>query len=459
MANVRDFGATGDGRTDDTEAILHALNDGDGVLEFPRGTYRISATIPLQTSRLGYVGVRGDAGATRVLMTAAGPAFRVIGDHQGSALPRTVKPHTWEKERFPVLSDLEILGEHPDAVGIELYRTMQATISRVAIRNCRIGIHLPERNRNVIIGDCQIYDNSEFGVFFDRCNLHQIIIHGSHISYNKRAGIKSLGGDVHNLQITGNDIEYNNSPDDSTAAPGEPRGAEIWFDARDGIISEVTIASNTIQATVQPGGANVRIWGGENPTAYGARLIAITGNVLGSQTRGLDLRWAHRVTISGNTIYDNPDLSVFAANCSAISLSGNTHSWRGGVHAGLRDALCFEDCDNCSLTGLVLEDSGQQRGEQGGAVMMLRCADMAVSNCQIVDPHLRGIDLHDCRRCRLSDNSIVDRREPAALQEAIRVTGAGGGHLIQHNLIHAATRPAINAVKDGSLIQGNFETV
>ena len=45
MADVRDFGAVGDGVADDTGAIEHALADGDGLLVFPRGEYRISRPI------------------------------------------------------------------------------------------------------------------------------------------------------------------------------------------------------------------------------------------------------------------------------------------------------------------------------------------------------------------------------------------------------------------------------
>lgn len=144
-------------------------------------------------------------------MAGAGPAIRVIGDHQGTASPSSVQPHTWDKERFPTITGIEVVGEHSDSVGIELRKTMKCVISQVQIRRCRIAVHLVERNRDFLLADSHLDDNHENGLFFDRCNLHQIIVQGCHISWNKVAGIKSLGGDVHNLQIVGNDIEYNNA--------------------------------------------------------------------------------------------------------------------------------------------------------------------------------------------------------------------------------------------------------
>ncbi|MCA9096022.1 MAG: hypothetical protein KDA68_21225, partial [Planctomycetaceae bacterium] len=47
MSNVKNFGATGDGISDDTEAIRHAVREGDHVLHFPPGTYRITGTIEI----------------------------------------------------------------------------------------------------------------------------------------------------------------------------------------------------------------------------------------------------------------------------------------------------------------------------------------------------------------------------------------------------------------------------
>ena len=47
MSNVKNFGATGDGQTDDTAAIQHAIKDGDGLLEFPKGAYLITSPLEI----------------------------------------------------------------------------------------------------------------------------------------------------------------------------------------------------------------------------------------------------------------------------------------------------------------------------------------------------------------------------------------------------------------------------
>ena len=236
MAFVNHFGAAGDGQRDDTEALEHALAAGDGVLELAKGSYRITRPIVIDTTRTGYAAVRGTGGTSRIIMDGAGPALRIVGDHRGTAQPRSYQDHTWDKERFPTISGIEILGRHAEASGIELRKTTKTTIREVLVRRCVDGIRLVERNRDFILSDSHLLDNHRYGLFFDRCNLHQIIVHGNHISWNKQAGIKSLDGDVHNLQITGNDIEYNNHPGVDKSPGGEPRGAEIWFEAPRGVI-------------------------------------------------------------------------------------------------------------------------------------------------------------------------------------------------------------------------------
>ncbi len=87
MANVKDFGAKGDGKTNDTEALQHAVNEIDGVLELPRGDYLIRQPIVVPLQRTGFAGIRGDQGTARILMHGPGPAIHVVGNHQGTATP------------------------------------------------------------------------------------------------------------------------------------------------------------------------------------------------------------------------------------------------------------------------------------------------------------------------------------------------------------------------------------
>src|SRR5262245_2677973 len=142
MANVWDFGAVGDGAADDTAALQHAIDAGDGVLKLGKGTYRITRPLVLDLPKQGFGGAIGHAGTSRLAMDGPGPALRVVGDHRGTAVPASLSRQTLEKERFPNLTGFEIVGLHPLAVGIELTKTMQMTVAAVLIRNCRYGIHL-----------------------------------------------------------------------------------------------------------------------------------------------------------------------------------------------------------------------------------------------------------------------------------------------------------------------------
>ena len=86
---------------------------------------------------------------------------------------------------------------------------MQATFEGVLLRKLNHAIHIRDRARNVLISHCHLHDNRGAGIFLDHVDLHQIIVTASHLSYCKRGGIKIIGSQIRNLQITGTDIEYN----------------------------------------------------------------------------------------------------------------------------------------------------------------------------------------------------------------------------------------------------------
>jgi len=392
--------ASGEKPKDDTAALQERI-DQNHLLELEPGTYRLTKPLVLNTTRTGYAGIRGPQGTARLVMAGPGPAVRVVGDHLGTADPGSVEPHTWNEERFPVLSGFEIVGEHPEADGIELLRTMQPVIERVLIRQCRHGIRLAERNRNVIIANCQIYDNAETGIFIDNCNLHQMNITGNHISYCKRAGIHQLNGDVHNIQITGNDIEYNAGMEDVLSG-------EIVLEAADGgMISEYTIASNTIQARPKHSGANVAVVRGEKDGSVG--LFAITGNVLGSRNVNLLVRNAHGgMTISGNAIYTGVEGNVVVEQSSNVLLTGNTvrPSSESGPDFGDRGGVRFADCDGCLVSDNIIVT--RANGEKpGGSISLIGCRAVSASGNQILRVHHRGVYLEDCKQCRVVGNTIM----------------------------------------------------
>jgi hypothetical protein len=87
-ANARDFGAKGDGVTDDTAAIQRALDSiqgGSGVVHLPAGSYRITGTLMVRDgcTLLGE-GARWETSATRIVVLE--PGFAAIRLHHVSAV-------------------------------------------------------------------------------------------------------------------------------------------------------------------------------------------------------------------------------------------------------------------------------------------------------------------------------------------------------------------------------------
>lgn len=434
---------------DATEMLQRMVDSSTGLVEFPAGTFTISKPIIVDLTALGYRGIRGANGATRLIMTGAGPAIRIVGDHQGTANPESVEEHTWERERFPVISGLEILGRHAEADGIELVRTMKCTVQNVLVRQCRYGIHLVERNRNFLLADSHIYQCTDTGVFLDDGNLHQVNIIGNHISYNQRAGIRQWNGDVHNIQITGNDIEYN--------AGSEESSGEIVLEAPETLVSEYTIVSNTIQARPEHAGANIRILGSEANTPHAARAITIASNVIGSRTKNIEIEHASRTAITGNTIYGGVELSVHLKHCQNFVLSDNVIGTRPSMyeaHAQYRDGLLLEDCSDSSLTGNVINGMWSGSEEEGGGVTLRDCRCLRISSCQILDSKYRGIDLMNAVGCVISDNTIANR-DLANVLPAIAISGESRGNLVQANLVVSAAPEPVLVPEGMATVTGN----
>ncbi len=422
MSHVKNFGAVGDGRADDTHAIRHCLEKSDGQVVFPRGVYRITQTIEVNLAKLGRAALSGDGGVATLVMDGPGPALRIVGSHTGSAHPPTIKPAVWERERMPTVTQLEVVGNHDLADGIELEGTMQATLAGVLIRRCRYGVHLVKRNRNLLLSHCHLYEGrgtDAIGVYFDGVNLHQANLIGCHISYFAHAGVKIQRSEIRNLQITGCDIEYNHDP-----AFAAPDSADIWIDAREGTVREATIASCTIQARKSPGGANVRIEGAPNALSTSAGLWTITGNVIQSQSINLLLRNCRGVVVSGNSFCSGHERTAVIERCHNVALGTNTIDYNPDYEGDRVDGVLIRDSSGVVLDGLVLQSIRAGDAENGGAIEVRDSRDVTLANCQIFDPTQRGLHLHNVRDAIVHGCRVAERRTPAAMREAVLLTGS-----------------------------------
>ncbi len=399
--NVKDFGAVGDGVTDDAAAIQHAFESTSGAIFFPHGDYLLRKGLTVELAERGRTYV--SSGGARLLNASSEPALRIIGTHEGTAEPKSVSEHTFAYETMPLVSDIEIVGQGDCGDGIVLEKTYKAVISNVMVRDCRNGIRLAVRNRDVTIANSHILQNRQVGVLYDNVSLHQSNILGCHISYNGYAGIKVDNGDIRNIQITGNDIEYNNRDEAAAVC------ADVWLDASAGTgtgIREGTICSNTIQATLTPGGANIRLAGLENDEGDQVGLLAISGNHISSQECNILADSARAVAISGNTFVKGAARNIRLRNCRAVNMCGNVIDaipayGTGGATCG---GIELRDCQGCLVANTTIAGAKPQ-------------ADAAV------------IALEDCRNCRVNDCIVGGAGEAMA----VSVTG-GEGNSVGHVL-------------------------
>lgn len=442
QVSVMSFGAQGNGKTDDVQAIEKALLT-HGSISFPKGIYRISRTITIPLSESGFTAISND-GTARIVMEGAGPAFFFKGTHEGTAAPTTVKPSVWEKERTPMISGIEIIGGHTEADGIEAAGTMQLTLSRVVIRQCRHAVHLTTRNRNVLITDCHFYDNRGIGIFLDHLNLHQINVVGCHISYNAEGGIVSRGGEVRNLHIGTCDIEGNH------AVGGAP-AANVELNSTGGSIAEVAITGCTLQHTSKAAGsANIRILGAGTDPSLERRVgrahtregnVTISANVFSDVRTNIEIREARGVTITGNTFWEGFDQDLLAENSEHLVISNNNFD-RNPRYAvnGFKDTenngIRLIQCSDSSLMGNVISGVWRQRA----AVDIVGGSRLMIVQNHVLDSDGIGLRLEDVNHSLIMQNMIRDDRpEEKRSQKPSLLALKGTGNQISSNMLSNPT--------------------
>jgi parallel beta-helix repeat protein len=416
---------------DDTAALQELIDAGNGAVRLESRTYRISEPIVVKLDKIGPVSISG-GGTARIVMAGPGPALRLTGTHFKSAAPEGFAEGVWERERMPLVDGVAIVGEHPDADGIEAAGTMQLTISRVHIRGVRHGIRLVENNRNVIISDCHIYENRGIGIYYDDVNLHQSNITGCHISYNDGGGIVSRAGNVRNIHITGCDIESNMSPE-------SPPTANVLIDCRESDYgtAEVAITGCTIQHNnPSPGSANIRMLGrskDKDGQAVREGNVTITGNVLSDVKVNVHLKDCRGVTVTGNTFWQGYEHNLLLEHCRSVVVGANNLDRNPRYDYGntqeANNAILLKGCRDCTITGLHV--TGVWRAAAG--VLVENCSRINITNCTILDCDNVGLFLINVTDSRVSDCLIRDDRDDAN-SISLKAMGGSGNHIADNLL-------------------------
>ncbi len=422
---VREFGAAGDGKRDDSEAFQRAVNSGCGDVHIPRGVYRLTRTVVVDLDHVGPTSLVGH-GTAKILMTGAGPAFWITGTHEGTASPSTVEHNVWQNQRMPMVCGLEIVGVDPRACGIEASGTMQATFSRLLIRRTLHAIHLSRRNRNVVISDCHIYENRGIGIYLDRVNLHQINVSNCHISYNRGGGVVVRGGEVRNLQIGNCDIEANM---DSEGSPT----ANVLLDVKEGSIREGAIVGCTIQHSHEaPGSANIRLIGRGQEDKRKVGTFSIANNVLSDVAVNIHIRHGRGVLMTGNAFWKGFSHNLLVEGSSNIVVGPNLFDRNPDYRpADSRNGLLFRDCADCTLTGLHVNNTL----DTGAGLTLERCRRFNVTNCSILNCDDSGVLIQEGKHVRVSDCLILENRSEKEKRVSLRSI-KGQDNTILDNLVN-----------------------
>ncbi len=460
ISNVKDFGAKGDGITDDTEAIIAAIKGAsDGHVVFPRGKYRISETIDVKLAEVGPIGLSGRGGSAQIIMEGKGPALRFSGSNIGAANPDLVETYKWEKERMPLINNLEIVGDHPKANGLEFHQTIQTILTSVLIRDVHHGILLSSNNRNVIISNSHIYNNSGIGIYLDSVNLHQINISNSHISYNLLGGIKtSSNSNIRNFQITGNDIEYNyDTENDSRTSSEDLRVADIWIDCSEGgSVREGTISGNTIQAKPSEGGANIRFTGADgNYEKIG--LWSITGNHISSQMVNIHLDNTQGISITGNTFIRGYDRHMIIDNSRNVIVNANIFD--NNKDYTPEDVVYNSGGISISKSSNLIVGDNILDGveyEKEGVITVNKSSKIALESNQINNPKFRGIQINSSSNIWVTGCRIHKNESNSSMLSAIEVNGVCPGTIIKNNSITRGKQGGIVNRGSGVIIGENF---
>ena len=315
--NVKDFGAVGNGRTDDYTALQRAVNTvirkGGGTLYFPAGTYSISQTLRIT--------MEGDAPLTLAADPVGGATVQTEAEVQGAVLYVNHPNVTVDKVSF----NQNATGDFPAVMLMSDHATVKgATISAVAGNTAPLA---------QVFGSYNTLTACGWGYASTTPHI---------VEFSKRAGIVASGNVLEDCYFGGSHTKcvLVTSEEDNAAQEGLIIRRNVFLLPAVGQV-EVSAAKNLSinDNMLDAGNINILL----TPGKAGIHGLAITNNYCGSSSGGLHVKseLGGEVTdlvVSANYFW-NPDcIKMDTDKCSGIKLTDNYFVKTGGTAITLRNA-------------------------------------------------------------------------------------------------------------------------
>ncbi len=315
--NVRNFGATGDGITDDTAAIQAAINaipSTGGTVYIPAGTYRINSPIIVKDY---------------LTLVGSGLTNCIIKPIDGAGLTAVITQASLTSGKIcrAVFCDFQIYGNvengNSSVYGINI-AGYECDYINISVRYCKVGIDTNlstdvERLMNHISG-CRVHDCDQIGI---RLSTDSIIDNGTLVS--------STG-----LRLESNNWEWNTSGIFVDGWGCIINGCHLWGNPRQIYASWVKglqIANNLIEANVNEsiyisGSANNMLISGNqfddnNAYAMAAGTSFLVLDITDTETGGQRICIQNNLFVPSGT-YTRLHCVIESANCDHNVIINNT---------------------------------------------------------------------------------------------------------------------------------------
>lgn len=260
--SVKDFGAAGDGVTDDATAIENALNSGAWKIIFPKGQYKVTRTIYIVSKlKLCLEFENSGIGSANVLWygpaSSSGSKYAVFQFYGPNASAQNLN---FSIELSGISIDGFAAGVNRAAIGIAFgdlrsnYNELAKNIHtrNVTIANCRVGVMFGMNQSvdadiaNHVHTNWKLYRNLDYGILAGSVNLAGINFIGADMASNGYAPTNDAA-DIHplneggfgaNVALLGGELVFtggqSNHAADVTAPVYKPTTADFYVPGRIG---------------------------------------------------------------------------------------------------------------------------------------------------------------------------------------------------------------------------------